>query len=96
MTPFTFNTCKNGNFFGSFHFCFSSCRHFVDSLKKAAGSPLRGLPAAFFAVLFDYLAAFFARSHRAVNAAGSWIAVSESILRFISIPACFRPYMKRE
>ena len=25
------NLCKNGNFFGSSHFCLSSCRHFVDS-----------------------------------------------------------------
>ena len=33
MPPFTFNLCQNGNFFGSFHFGFSSCRHFVDSLK---------------------------------------------------------------
>ena len=29
-----YNLCKNGNFFGSSHFCFSSCRHFVDSLKQ--------------------------------------------------------------
>ena len=43
----------------------------------------------------DYWA-FFARSHRAVKAAGSWIAVSESILRFISIPASFRPCMNLE
>ena len=35
--------------------------------------------------------AAFACSHRAVNAAGSWIAVSESILRFMSMPASFRP-----
>ena len=40
--------------------------------------------------------AFFARSQRAVKAAGSWMAVSESILRFISIPAFFRPYMNLE
>ena len=33
MPPFTFNLCQNGNFFGSFHFGFSSCRHFVDSLR---------------------------------------------------------------
>ncbi len=36
MPPFTINPRKNGNFFGSSHFCVSSCRHFVDSL-----SPLR-------------------------------------------------------
>ena len=29
-----YNLCKNGNFFGSSHFCFSSCRHFVDSLRR--------------------------------------------------------------
>ena len=33
MPPFTFNPCQNGNFFGSFHFGDSSCRHFVDSLR---------------------------------------------------------------
>ena len=32
-SPFTYNPCKNGNFFGSSHFCPSSCRHFVDSLR---------------------------------------------------------------
>ena len=32
-SPFTFNPCQNGNFFGSFHFGDSSCRHFVDSLR---------------------------------------------------------------
>ena len=40
MPPFTFNSCQNGNFFGSFHFGFSSCRHFVDSL--IVQSPLKG------------------------------------------------------
>ena len=43
----------------------------------------------------NYFAAF-AFSHRAVKAAGSWIAVSDSILRFMSIPASFRPCMKVE
>ena len=38
MPPFTFNPCQNGNFFGSFHFGDSSCRHFVDSLSS---HPLR-------------------------------------------------------
>ena len=36
MPPFTFNLCQNGIFFGSFHFGFSSCRHFVDSLKRVS------------------------------------------------------------
>ena len=31
--PLHVQSSKNGNFFGSFHFCLSSCRHFVDSLK---------------------------------------------------------------
>ena len=36
-----YNLCKNGNFFGSSHFCFASCRHVVDSLKRdAVGVPL--------------------------------------------------------
>ena len=39
MPPFTFNLCQNGNFFGSFHFGVSSCRHFVDSLRAGGGSP---------------------------------------------------------
>ena len=43
----------------------------------------------------DYFAAL-AISHRAVKAAASWIAISESILRFISTPASFRPCMKVE
>ena len=33
-----YNLCKNGSFFGSSHFCLSSCRHFVDSLT---GHPFR-------------------------------------------------------
>ena len=36
MPLLTFNPCKNGNFFGSFHFCLSSCRHSVDSLSGSA------------------------------------------------------------
>ena len=32
--PLHVQSCKNGNFFGSFHFCLSSCRHFVDSLRR--------------------------------------------------------------
>ncbi len=43
----------------------------------------------------DHFAAL-AFSHRAVKAAGSWIAVSDSILRFMSMPASFRPCMKVE
>ncbi len=44
----------------------------------------------------DYALTALAISHRAVKAAGSWIAVSESILRFMSTPAIFRPCMKVE
>ena len=40
--------------------------------------------------------AFLAMSHRAVNATASLIAISESILRLISMPATFRPCMKLE
>ena len=32
-SPCTFNLRKNRNIFQCFGFCFSSCRHFVDSLK---------------------------------------------------------------
>ena len=34
LFPLAFDICKNGNFFESFHFCLSSCRHFVDSLRR--------------------------------------------------------------
>ena len=40
--------------------------------------------------------AFLAMSHRAVNATASLIAISESILRLISMPATFKPCMKLE
>ena len=46
-------------------------------------------------IFADYRAAL-AFSHRAVKALGSWIASSESILRFMSTPASFRPCMKVE
>ena len=44
----------------------------------------------------DSYFAFLAISQRAVNAAGSWMAVSDSILRFMSTPASFRPCMNFE
>jgi hypothetical protein len=34
-SPCTFNFRKNRNIFQCFGFCFSSCRHFVDSLRAA-------------------------------------------------------------
>ena len=40
--------------------------------------------------------AFLAISHRAANATGSLMAISDSILRLISTPASFRPCMKVE
>ena len=40
--------------------------------------------------------AFFATSQRAVKAAASWIAISESILRFMSTPASLRPCINVE
>ena len=57
------------------------------SLKKAP--PVGG-------AFMPYYRDAFAFSHSAVKAAGSWIAVSDSILRFMSIPASFRPCMKVE
>ena len=36
LFPLAFDIRKNGNFFESSHFCRSSCRHFVDSLGRAA------------------------------------------------------------
>jgi len=42
-SPCTFNLRKNRNIFECFGFCFSSCRHFVDSLNTpaAGGSVFR-------------------------------------------------------
>ena len=40
--------------------------------------------------------AFLAISHRAANATGSLMAISDSILRLIWMPATFRPCMKVE
>ena len=59
---------------------------------RSVGFPGRSV----FLAGLSYLAAFFARSQRAVKAAGSWIAVSESILRFMSRPASFRPCINVE
>ena len=48
-------------------------------------------------ILFDSVyRATLAFSVRAVKAAGSWMAISESIFRFISMPASFSPCMKVE
>src|SRR5699024_7151071 len=44
----------------------------------------------------SYFNAAFAVSHRAVKAASSWMAISESIFRFIATPAFFRPFIKVE
>ena len=44
----------------------------------------------------SYYRAFLAVSTRALKLAGSWIAISDSILRFSSTPAFFRPFMKVE
>ena len=57
-SPFTYNPCKNGNFFGSSHFCRSSCRHFVDSLRCRCSL----IGTCDFAWLF-ILRQFFFRSH---------------------------------
>ena len=40
--------------------------------------------------------AFFASSTTAAKAAGSLMAISDRDLRFISTPAFFRPFIKRE
>ena len=44
----------------------------------------------------SYYRAFLAVSTRALKLAGSWMAISDSILRFSSTPAFFRPFMKVE
>ena len=41
------------------------------------------------------LAAFLAVSTRVSKALGSAMAISDRALRFISMPACFRPYMNQ-
>ena len=47
-------------------------------------------------VLVFYFRASFAFSTRAAKAAASWIAISDRLLRFISMPAFFRPFMNLE
>ena len=49
-----------------------------------------------FGVVRNYLSATFACSVSAVNAAGSAIAISESIFRLRSIPAFLRPFINVE
>ena len=44
----------------------------------------------------SYYRAFLAVSTRALKLAGSWMAISLSILRFSSMPDFFRPFMKVE
>ncbi len=50
---------------------------------------------AFGVVSFRYSSATFALATRAAKACGSWIAMSDSTLRSISMPDLFRPSMKR-
>ena len=47
-------------------------------------------------VVFIAYRAALAFSQSAVNAAGSAMAISESIFRFMTMPAFLRPFMKRE
>ena len=51
-----YNPCKNGNFFESFRFCFSGCRHFVDSLKSPASAKYRRRTVYYFLVHADPIA----------------------------------------
>ena len=44
----------------------------------------------------DSYRAFLASSTTAAKAAGSWMAISDRLLRFISMPAFFTPFMNRE
>ena len=84
------------------------CHAFFSKPDISHLRPFPGLCAAFLkckkrtatAVRFDLLfvrsyRAALAFSTRAVKAAGSAIAISDSILRFSSMPAFFRPFMKR-
>ena len=47
-------------------------------------------------LVFLFYSAFLAVSTRAAKPAWSWMAISLSILRFSSMPAFFRPFMKLE
>ena len=91
---------------------FDRCHSFLLAVSAPGGArkrPRFGYPRILFSIerasgykpealigLVSYFAAFFARSQSVVKAAGSWIAVSESILRFMSRPASFRPCINVE
>ena len=66
---------------------------FFRTLKKPATESVAGF--SFCSYLTAYRAAL-AFSTRAAKAAASWIAISDRLLRFISMPAFFTPFMNLE
>ena len=63
--------------------------------KNAGTAPLLRNRTGVYVVFIAYRAAL-AFSQSAVNAAGLAMAISESIFRFMTMPAFLRPFMKRE
>ena len=68
----------------------------VIMFKGGRIQPFRDFPVSQFALAFlASLAAFLAVSTREAKAVASAMASSDRALRFISMPACFRPYMNQ-
>ena len=60
--------------------------------RRPSGRLFRGMD---YCAFLASLAAFLAVSTRVWKALGSAMAISDRALRFISMPACFRPYMNQ-
>ena len=73
-----------------FYFSSLSAPARMAGMTKAAAATMRQLLKS-----LNY-SAFFATSTRAAKAGASLMAISERVFRFISTPAFFRPFMKRE
>ena len=98
-----FHTCSLSRIFADVHAAgknnynrFCACRR--KTLRGCLGKAFyakkrRPVGRRFFELFYR---AFFAVSTRTANASGSEMASSERALRFISMPAFFRPFMKRE
>ena len=67
----------------------------TQALRAAAPVQKRGRGGAVSSYVLSY-SAFLAVSASRAKAAGSWMAISERVLRFISTPAFLRPYINRE
>ena len=73
----------------------SNARPYTRKVKKDAPAWARLFASFDYWAFLASLAAFLAVSTREAKAVASAIASSERALRFISMPACFRPYMNQ-